>query len=163
MFKFSAKALIVAANFGLTGLAYADDPIKIKFSHVVAEHTPKGQGALLFKKLAEERLPGKVTVEVTGTARSNIRNVKIRPRPLTRFDRGRVSFRVMSAGEPASGRYVIRDRGRVLAKGRLDDAGRARDRMKRLRPGVHQVKIVYRGSKTAPRAVKTVRVRVLRR
>ena len=64
MFKFSAKALIVAASFGLTGLAYADDPIKIKFSHVVAEHTPKGQGALLFKKLAEERLPGKVTVEV---------------------------------------------------------------------------------------------------
>ena len=36
----------------------------IKFSHVVAENTPKGQGALLFKKLAEERLPGKVRVEV---------------------------------------------------------------------------------------------------
>nr|WP_230314326.1 TRAP transporter substrate-binding protein [Candidatus Contendobacter odensis] len=36
----------------------------IKFSHVVAENTPKGQGALLFKKLAEERLPGKVKVEV---------------------------------------------------------------------------------------------------
>ncbi len=39
-------------------------PIKIKFSHVVADQTPKGQGALLFKKLAEERLPGKVVVEV---------------------------------------------------------------------------------------------------
>ncbi len=42
----------------------AADPIVIKFAHVVAEHTPKGQGALLFKKLAEERLPGKVRVEV---------------------------------------------------------------------------------------------------
>jgi len=39
-------------------------PILIKFSHVVADSTPKGQGALLFKKLAEERLPGKVKVEV---------------------------------------------------------------------------------------------------
>jgi len=40
------------------------DPIKIKFSHVVAENTPKGQGALMFQKLVEERLPGKVVVEV---------------------------------------------------------------------------------------------------
>jgi C4-dicarboxylate-binding protein DctP len=30
----------------------------------VAESTPKGQGALLFKKLAEERLPGQVKIEV---------------------------------------------------------------------------------------------------
>ncbi|MFO5842732.1 hypothetical protein ACLBPJ_30790, partial [Klebsiella pneumoniae] len=36
----------------------------IKCSHVAAEHTPKGQGALLFKKLEEERQPGKVKVEV---------------------------------------------------------------------------------------------------
>lgn len=39
-------------------------PIVIKFAHVVADNTPKGQGALLFKKLVEERLEGKVTVEV---------------------------------------------------------------------------------------------------
>jgi C4-dicarboxylate-binding protein DctP len=39
-------------------------PIVIKFSHVVAEDTPKGQGALLFKKLVEERLAGEVRVEV---------------------------------------------------------------------------------------------------
>ncbi|MEJ1225851.1 TRAP transporter substrate-binding protein [Pseudomonas sp. CCNWLW56] len=42
----------------------AADPIVIKFSHVVAEQTPKGQGALMFKKLVEERLPGRVKVEV---------------------------------------------------------------------------------------------------
>ncbi|HHU95360.1 MAG TPA: TRAP transporter substrate-binding protein [Alcaligenaceae bacterium] len=63
MFKLSAKAMIVAMSFGIAGLAHAD-PITIKFSHVVAEHTPKGQGALLFKQLAEERLAGKVKVEV---------------------------------------------------------------------------------------------------
>jgi C4-dicarboxylate-binding protein DctP len=39
-------------------------PILIKFAHVVADNTPKGQGALLFKKLAEERLGDKVKVEV---------------------------------------------------------------------------------------------------
>ena len=40
------------------------EPIVIKFAHVVAENTPKGQGALMFKRLAEERLPGRVRVEV---------------------------------------------------------------------------------------------------
>ncbi|UTW06655.1 TRAP transporter substrate-binding protein [Pseudomonas benzenivorans] len=45
-------------------LAQEQGPIVIKFSHVVAEDTPKGQGALLFKKLVEERLAGEVRVEV---------------------------------------------------------------------------------------------------
>ncbi|WP_420839774.1 TRAP transporter substrate-binding protein [Colwellia maritima] len=40
------------------------EPIEIKFSHVVAENTPKGQMALKFKALVEERLSGKVTVKV---------------------------------------------------------------------------------------------------
>src|SRR5690554_1297135 len=64
MLKTTVKALACAVTIGLAGIATAAEPIVIKFSHVVAEHTPKGQGALLFKKLAEERLPGKVKVEV---------------------------------------------------------------------------------------------------
>ena len=40
------------------------DPIVIKFSHVVDERSPKGKAANLFKELAEERLAGKVEVEV---------------------------------------------------------------------------------------------------
>lgn len=64
MFKLTAKALACALSLTIAGLAQAADPIVIKFSHVVAEHTPKGQGALLFKQLAEERLAGKVKVEV---------------------------------------------------------------------------------------------------
>ena len=64
MFKLTAKALACALSLTIAGIAQAADPIVIKFSHVVAEHTPKGQGALLFKKLAEERLAGKVKVEV---------------------------------------------------------------------------------------------------
>src|SRR5690554_7427410 len=64
MLKTTVKALACAVTIGLAGIATAAEPIVIKFSHVVAEHTPKGQGALMFKRLAEERLPGKVKVEV---------------------------------------------------------------------------------------------------
>ena len=44
--------------------AQAQSPLVIKFSHVVADATPKGQAALKFKELAEKKLPGKVTVQV---------------------------------------------------------------------------------------------------
>jgi C4-dicarboxylate-binding protein DctP len=48
----------------MTGSALANDPIKIKFAHVVAENTPKGQMAIKFKEMVAERLGGKVVVEV---------------------------------------------------------------------------------------------------
>lgn len=44
--------------------ASAQSPIIIKFSHVVANDTPKGKGALKFKELAEKYTNGKVKVEV---------------------------------------------------------------------------------------------------
>ena len=44
--------------------APAQQPIVIKFSHVVAVDTPKGKAADYFKKLAEERSKGRVRVEV---------------------------------------------------------------------------------------------------
>lgn len=58
-----ATALAVGA-LALPFAAAAQAPIIIKFSHVVAEQTPKGQGALKFKELAEKKLPGKVQVQV---------------------------------------------------------------------------------------------------
>ncbi|QNS15725.1 TRAP transporter substrate-binding protein [Mannheimia bovis] len=61
-FKKLAAALAVTAAFSVS--AFANDPIVIKFSHVVANETPKGQGALMFQKLVDERLNGKVKVEV---------------------------------------------------------------------------------------------------
>ncbi|SEG78302.1 TRAP transporter substrate-binding protein [Marinobacterium lutimaris] len=39
-------------------------PIEIKFSHVVAENTPKGKMALKFKELVEERMGDEVSVSV---------------------------------------------------------------------------------------------------
>lgn len=58
------KALGVCFALAFSSAALADQPIVIKFSHVVAENTPKGQGALKFKELAEAALPGKVQVQV---------------------------------------------------------------------------------------------------
>ncbi|MGY8815576.1 MAG: TRAP transporter substrate-binding protein [Gammaproteobacteria bacterium] len=39
-------------------------PMTIKFSHVTAESTPKGQAALKFKELAEMKFPGKIEVQI---------------------------------------------------------------------------------------------------
>ncbi|MEO8024425.1 TRAP transporter substrate-binding protein [Polaromonas sp.] len=55
---------LAAGVLALPFVASAQSPIVIKFSHVVAEQTPKGQGALKFKELAEKKLPGKVQVQV---------------------------------------------------------------------------------------------------
>lgn len=57
------KSVIPLTALFLSSTLYAA-PTVIKFSHVVAENTPKGQMANHFKKLIEERLPGKVMVEV---------------------------------------------------------------------------------------------------
>ena len=60
----SCAALVAAAMLALAGTAVAQQPIIIKFSHVVALDTPKGKAAEYFKKLAEERTKGKVKVEI---------------------------------------------------------------------------------------------------
>jgi C4-dicarboxylate-binding protein DctP len=57
-------AAAMAAVFAISGAAFAQSPIVIKFSHVVANDTPKGKGALKFKELAEKYTNGKVKVEV---------------------------------------------------------------------------------------------------
>ena len=49
---------------GLAFVAQAEEPIVIKFSHVVAADTPKGKAAEHFAKLANEKTKGKVKVEV---------------------------------------------------------------------------------------------------
>jgi C4-dicarboxylate-binding protein DctP len=48
----------------ITSSAVLAKEIVIKFSHVTTEATPKGKGAMLFKKLVDERLASKVRVEV---------------------------------------------------------------------------------------------------
>ncbi|MDX1669382.1 MAG: DctP family TRAP transporter solute-binding subunit, partial [Limnobacter sp.] len=57
---------LALVGFCLVGssVVAAADPIVIRFSHVVAENTPKGIAALEFKRLVEERTRGKVQVQV---------------------------------------------------------------------------------------------------
>ena len=58
------KALIVALAAAVSMSAFAQTPIVIKFSHVVATDTPKGQAAERFKQLAEKATQGRVKVEL---------------------------------------------------------------------------------------------------
>lgn len=60
LFKLAAAAALAIAPFA----AAAQDPIVIKFSHVVTPDTPKGKGAEKFRELAEKYTNGKVKVEV---------------------------------------------------------------------------------------------------
>lgn len=56
--------LSIAAAVALAPAAFAQSPIVIKFSHVVATDTPKGKAAEFFAKRAGELTKGKVKVEV---------------------------------------------------------------------------------------------------
>jgi C4-dicarboxylate-binding protein DctP len=67
--KLSRRQFGTAAAGAALSLAYgrpgwAQAPIVIKYSHVVANDTPKGKGSLKFKELAEKYTGGKVKVEV---------------------------------------------------------------------------------------------------
>ena len=64
MKKFALIGVAVAALALSAVSASAQSQIVIKFSHVVANDTPKGKGALKFKELAEKYTNGKVKVEV---------------------------------------------------------------------------------------------------
>jgi C4-dicarboxylate-binding protein DctP len=56
--------LLAIAGWVVAAGAWAQQPIVIKFSHVVTEDTPKGKGALKFKELAEAKTKGRVRVEL---------------------------------------------------------------------------------------------------
>src|SRR5690554_836550 len=66
--RLTATKLVTALGTSLaltfSAQALAQSPVVVKFSHVVAEATPKGQGALKFKEVAEKLLPGQVEVQV---------------------------------------------------------------------------------------------------
>ena len=56
--------LTLAATLAMAPAAFAQAPIVIKFSHVVATDTPKGKAAEFFAKRAAELTKGRVKVEV---------------------------------------------------------------------------------------------------
>ncbi len=65
MFQSVTKALMaLTISAAMLATPVFAEPISIKFSHVVAVDTPKGQAAEFFKKRAEELTQGKVKIEV---------------------------------------------------------------------------------------------------
>ncbi len=58
------KSFVAALAAAVSLSAFAQAPIVIKFSHVVATDTPKGQAAERFKELAEKATKGRVKVEI---------------------------------------------------------------------------------------------------
>jgi C4-dicarboxylate-binding protein DctP len=61
-FKTILFSMLAAAV--VSGSAYAQGPIVIKFSHVVSVDTPKGKAAERFKELAEKATKGRVKIEL---------------------------------------------------------------------------------------------------
>jgi len=60
----ASLSLMATAALSAPAAQAADQPIIIKFSHVVAPDTPKGKAALRFKELAEKYTHGRVEVQV---------------------------------------------------------------------------------------------------
>ncbi len=58
-----SKILVLMLGVALSGAVMAAGEIVIKFSHVVAQDTPKGKAADYFAKLAAEKTKGKVKVD----------------------------------------------------------------------------------------------------
>ncbi len=58
------NVMVLVLGLGISNFALAAGEIVIKFSHVVAPDTPKGQAAEKFKQLAEQLTQGKVKVEI---------------------------------------------------------------------------------------------------
>ena len=56
--------VLAAVALCLAAAGVSADPIVIKFSHVVAVDTPKGQAAERFKQLAEQYTNNQVKIEV---------------------------------------------------------------------------------------------------
>jgi len=65
MFQTVTKALMaLTISAAMLATPVFAEPISLKFSHVVAVDTPKGQAAEFFKKRAEELTQGKVKIEL---------------------------------------------------------------------------------------------------
>ncbi len=61
---FACIAALLATLSTISTIALAQQPIVIKFSHVTASDTPKGQAAEYFKLLAEKNTKGRVRVDL---------------------------------------------------------------------------------------------------
>ncbi len=61
LIRTTAILILLTLTFSQTAMAKEN---VIKFSHITTEKTPKGKAANYFKELVEQRLKGKVRVEI---------------------------------------------------------------------------------------------------
>ncbi len=105
----------------------------------------------------------RVNIGQTAKANSRIVNPTVTPRKVTPNVRARVSFRVLSAGQPATGTVQVRTRGAVIGRATLNANGNARVQLTRLPVGTYALRLIYTGSDASKRATKTITLRVQRR
>lgn len=67
--RFFGHFLAVPVMLMTLGTAVAEEPLVIRFSHVVSADSPKGKAAEKFAQLAAERTAGKVRVEISPNSR----------------------------------------------------------------------------------------------
>ncbi|WP_182524207.1 glycoside hydrolase family 3 C-terminal domain-containing protein [Nocardioides dongkuii] len=128
--------------------------------------TPKGRFTVHVGGSSESTpLRQAVRLNIGKVAKSPSRITKptVRPRPVTTRSRARVTFRVVSAGRPATGQVVVRERGAGLGRDTLNARGVAQVTMPRLTPGTHRLRLVYQGSEVSKRATRSLVVQVRRR
>ena len=128
---------LLAASALFTVLGAQADPILIKFSHITADSTPKGQGALMFKKLVEERLPGQVEVQVFANSSlygdgkemeallmNEVQLLAPAPSKLEQYTKQLQLFDLMFLFDdmPAAQRFQQSDKGRAMLKS-MEDKG----------------------------------------
>lgn len=65
----SVFLLVTMLSLAVPDIAHGQQPIVIRFSHVVAPDTPKGRGAEKFRELAHKYTNGRVSVEVYPSSR----------------------------------------------------------------------------------------------
>ncbi|WP_122818234.1 glycoside hydrolase family 3 C-terminal domain-containing protein [Nocardioides pantholopis] len=154
-----------AANHPLSYF-HPDDPDDLRKWADGEWRTPKGSFTVSVGGSSESTpLRQTVPVEIGKITKANSRIQKptVRPKPLTPNRRARITFRVVSGGEPATGRVLVKRRGAVIGRDTLNNRGIARVRISRLKAGTHRLRLVYTGSEESKRATRTLVVRVRRR
>ncbi len=108
---------------------------------------------------------GRVDVTVSGkppaAAKTKIK-AKVKNGPIKAGKRAKVKVKVTSAGDPATGKVVIREGGKKLGQGKLRANGKVVVTLKRLSRGKHVLKVKYQGSDLARPATRKLVLRVRR-
>ena len=121
LFAAVAAAVFLASNFVLAGAARAQQPIIIKFSHVVSPDAPKGKAAVVFKDLAEKYTNGRVKVEIYPNSSLYKDKEELEALQLGSVQILALDLQVRAKAEPGVFHGQVEPAGNFLERGRADD------------------------------------------